>query len=103
MKSYIQGLITGAVFVFALMVLMGATGSKSEIGRYLPMSTEYDRESILDTTDGRLYVTLQIATFDYQSKFTCAVNKDNIYGTQFHPEKSHETGFNVLINFIKYA
>ena len=44
---------------------------------------------------------LQIATFDYQSKFTCAVNKDNIYGVQFHPEKSHSSGEELLINFSK--
>ena len=34
MKSYIQGLITGGVFVFAIMVLMGASDTNSEVGRY---------------------------------------------------------------------
>jgi len=34
MKSYVQGLITGAVFVFALMVLMGAAGSRNQVGTY---------------------------------------------------------------------
>jgi len=43
------------------------------------------------------------ATTKYGLEFSCLVQKDNIYGTQFHPEKSHSTGFQVLINFIKYA
>ena len=43
----------------------------------------------------------QIATFEYQDKFTCAVNRNNIYGVQFHPEKSHNAGEQLLINFSK--
>ena len=34
MKSYIQGMITGGVLVFAIMVLMGATGSRNQVGTY---------------------------------------------------------------------
>ena len=34
MKSYIQGLITGAVFVFAIFVFIGATNASSGAGRY---------------------------------------------------------------------
>ena len=40
-----------------------------------------------------------IATSDYGDKFTCAVNHKNIYGIQFHPEKSHHYGEKLLINF----
>ena len=39
----------------------------------------------------------------YGIEFSSIFQKDNIYGTQFHPEKSHATGFKVLINFLKYA
>jgi len=36
---------------------------------------------------------------DYVRKFACAVNKDNIYGIQQHPEKSHKNGITILKNF----
>ena len=40
-----------------------------------------------------------IATSDYGIEFTAAVNKGNIYATQFHPEKSGNTGLKMLKNF----
>jgi glutamine amidotransferase len=42
-----------------------------------------------------------IATTDYGLKFSCAVNNGNIYGVQFHPEKSHANGIQLLYNFSK--
>ncbi|MCI8995606.1 MAG: imidazole glycerol phosphate synthase subunit HisH [Lachnospiraceae bacterium] len=38
---------------------------------------------------------------DYGYTFTAAVNKNNIYGVQFHPEKSHKYGMELLSNFVK--
>lgn len=35
--------------------------------------------------------------------FPAIISKDNIYGVQFHPEKSHEIGFEIIKNFILYA
>ncbi len=40
------------------------------------------------------------ATTDYSSNLVCAVEKENIFGTQFHPEKSDKTGLNIISNFI---
>ena len=40
------------------------------------------------------------ATTDYSSDHVCAVEKDNIYGTQFHPEKSDKLGLQIIKNFI---
>jgi glutamine amidotransferase len=36
----------------------------------------------------------------YGYEFTSAVNKDNIYGIQPHPEKSHKNGLKIIENFI---
>ena len=35
----------------------------------------------------------------YSRNFTSVVSKENIYGVQFHPEKSHDQGTKLLINF----
>ncbi len=37
----------------------------------------------------------------YGYEFVSAVNKDNIYGIQPHPEKSHENGLKIIANFVK--
>jgi len=39
------------------------------------------------------------ATSIYSYDFACAFKKENIFGTQFHPEKSHKFGMKVLENF----
>ena len=41
------------------------------------------------------------AITDYSSKIVCAVEKDNLFGTQFHPEKSDKIGLKVIDNFLK--
>ena len=40
------------------------------------------------------------ATTDYASNIVCAIEKENIFGTQFHPEKSDKTGLKIIDNFI---
>ena len=40
------------------------------------------------------------ATTDYSSKIVCSVEKENIFGTQFHPEKSDKMGLKIIDNFI---
>ena len=41
------------------------------------------------------------ATTDYSSNVVCAAEKENIFGTQFHPEKSDKSGLKIIDNFIK--
>jgi len=40
------------------------------------------------------------ATTDYSSNIVCSVEKENIFGTQFHPEKSDRMGLKIIDNFI---
>jgi glutamine amidotransferase len=42
------------------------------------------------------------ATFDYSDIFTAAVRKNNIFATQFHPEKSQDYGLKILENFLNW-
>jgi glutamine amidotransferase len=41
------------------------------------------------------------ATTDYSSNIVASVEKENIFGTQFHPEKSDKIGLKIIENFIK--
>jgi glutamine amidotransferase len=40
------------------------------------------------------------ATTDYSSSIVCSVEKENIFGTQFHPEKSDKEGLKIIDNFL---
>ena len=40
------------------------------------------------------------STTDYSSSIVCSVEKENIFGTQFHPEKSDKIGLKIINNFI---
>lgn len=40
------------------------------------------------------------ATTNYSSNIVCSVEKENIFGTQFHPEKSDKIGLKIIDNFI---
>ena len=41
------------------------------------------------------------ATTEYSSKHVCAIEKENIFGTQFHPEKSDKLGLRIIDNFVR--
>ena len=47
-------------------------------------------------TDSKIIST----TTDYGIEFTSMINKNNIFGTQFHPEKSGKAGARILENFV---
>ena len=49
-----------------------------------------------DTND----ISIKIGSTNYGIEFTSVVNKDNIFGVQFHPEKSYDQGIKIIENFI---
>ncbi len=44
----------------------------------------------------------QLARVDYGGPICAVIGKDNVVGTQFHPEKSQATGLKVISNFLKW-
>tara|TARA_Y100001970_G_scaffold245152_1_gene311952 strand:+ start:4518 stop:5132 length:615 start_codon:yes stop_codon:yes gene_type:complete len=42
-----------------------------------------------------------LSTTKYCNSFVSSINKENIYGAQFHPEKSHDQGIVIINNFVK--
>ena len=40
------------------------------------------------------------ATTEYSSNIVCSIEKENVFGTQFHPEKSDKIGLKIIKNFI---
>jgi glutamine amidotransferase len=45
---------------------------------------------------------IESGTSEYGIPFTCAVARDNIFAVQFHPEKSHTAGLQLLANFVSW-
>jgi glutamine amidotransferase len=45
---------------------------------------------------------LTAATVAYPTAFTCAIARANIFAVQFHPEKSHRAGLQLLSNFVAW-
>lgn len=43
-----------------------------------------------------------VATSEYVGTFTAAIARDNVFATQFHPEKSHRAGLTIYKNFLSW-
>jgi glutamine amidotransferase len=46
--------------------------------------------------------SITAASVDYPTAFTCAIARANIFAVQFHPEKSHRAGLQLLANFVAW-
>ena len=69
-------------------------------GNLIP--NELENESVYFVHSYYVPVNVQtIATTEYIQPFSAALNKDNFYATQFHPEKSGRIGEKILKNFIE--
>jgi len=44
-----------------------------------------------------------LAHVEYGGHITAVVGRDNLIGTQFHPEKSQDTGLRMIANFLGWA
>ena len=44
-----------------------------------------------------------IAEVDYDIRYACSVRRENVFGVQFHPEKSQAVGLQILKNFVEAA
>lgn len=76
-----------------------------EIKRQTPLFENIDPQKGFYFLHSYLFECLDdndiLATTQYGYSFSSAINHDNIYGFQFHPEKSHSNGVNLLYNFAK--
>lgn len=67
-------------------------GIDKEVGFYFLHSYYFDCDSEKDV----------LASSSYGDEFTCAVSRGNIFGFQFHPEKSHSNGIRLFKNFYEF-
>ena len=79
MKSYVQGLITGGVFVFAFMVLIGASSNDGEVGRY-QISTQLQQKVYKADYLSMYETTIDTKTGEITKRNWVDAETDNKYG-----------------------
>ena len=70
--------------------------NKNLIAKGLKNSKFYFLHSYYYSPENSDYI---FAKTEYDSEFASGINKENIFGVQFHPEKSHDDGIRLLKNF----
>ena len=114
------GLIDGAVLRFQLAGRLQPDGSRYKVpqmGWNRVFQSRHDGRSHpiwADVPDGAWFYFVHsfyaspseprhtAGETDYGSRFTCALARDNIFATQFHPEKSAEHGLCLYRNFLQW-
>jgi len=110
------GLLPGRVIRFAAEQMRAPDGSRLKVPHMGWNRVHQDRAHPLwaGVPDGAYFYfvhsfhavpadpALTVGSTDYGLRFTCAVARDNIFATQFHPEKSAATGLRVYQNFVDW-
>lgn len=115
------GLIPGRVVRFRLEGRLQADGSRFKVPQmgwnqvFRPVEAAGAHPLWAGIPDGAWYYFVHsyhaqpsdrrhsAAEADYGGRFTCAVARDNIFATQFHPEKSAEHGLALYRNFLRWT
>jgi glutamine amidotransferase len=110
------GLLPGRVIRFAAEQMRAPDGSRLKVPHMGWNRVHQDRAHPMwaGVPDGAYFYfvhsfhavpadpALTVGSTDYGLRFTCAVARDNIFATQFHPEKSAATGLRVYQNFVDW-
>ena len=110
------GVLPGRVIRFAAEQMRTPDGSRLKVPHMGWNSVHQDRAHPMwaGVPDGAYFYfvhsfhavpadpALTVGSTDYGLRFTCAVARDNIFATQFHPEKSAATGLRVYQNFVDW-
>ena len=110
------GVLSGRVVRFRDEAMVGPTGERLKVPHmgWSPVHQQRAHPLWRGIDDGsRFYFAhsyhpdpadraLCAATASYPLPFTCAIAKANIFAVQFHPEKSHRAGLQLLVNFVNW-